>query len=469
MNEFSKKTKYSELSVPYRADAQKALEKFIAIDSVYDESTVSAEAPFGAGVRAALDYIGELATQMGFEVDYCDHYCTEISYGEGEIMDIYAHADVVPVSPDWTHEPFKATVEDGVMYGRGTSDDKGPAIAALFALKILKDQGYLGGYKIRLIVGGNEERGSRCLHHYFQVLGKPYPKYGFTPDGDFPLIYAEKAIYDYRHEFEIPNLGAPFSFGDALNIVLADAAITLELPAERLLREAENYGSEYPDVQLRVEGKTLAIKGKASHGSLPWLGSNAGLHLLNFLGNIKGLPELTAIFENYRYGDGKPFGGDFRSKYFSDSSYCIGRMAYDGHKLILYVNMRLPENVKPETALANVSQKMGGKVILMDGADALLIDPQSKLVQLLLQAYQKETGDYTSRPLAIGGGTYAKESRNTLAFGSTFPGRDNRIHDNDEFITLDDFFNSIAIYAHGIHDLSTEYVAQQPDPNYRPR
>ena len=199
MNEFTQKTAYSELAKKYYPEALESLVNFIKINSVNDESTVSDDKPFGQGVRDALDYVGNLAIKLGFNVDWCDHYCTEISYGEGELIDIYAHADVVPVSKDWIHEPFGAQIEGDNMYGRGTSDDKGPAIAALYALKLLKDEGKLEGFKVRMVVGGNEELGSRCLEHYFNVMHKPYPKYGFTPDGDFPLIYAEKAICTYTH------------------------------------------------------------------------------------------------------------------------------------------------------------------------------------------------------------------------------------------------------------------------------
>lgn len=469
MNEFTKKTVYSELAKKYHADALEALKEFIAINSVYDEKTVSKEAPFGQGVRQALDYIGELATKLGFNVDYCDHYCTEISYGEGELLDIYAHADVVPVSQTWVHSPFEAVVEDGVVYGRGTSDDKGPAIACLYSLKLLLDEGYLGGYKVRMVIGGNEETGSRCLEYYFHDLKKEYPKYGFTPDGDFPLIYAEKGIYTYIHEFEIPEFADAFGFGEALNIVLADVSIKLEVPSSRIEDEIATYIERHPEVKLSYLDDVLRIQGKASHGSLPWMGINAGLHLLNFIGKIKGIDELCNIFRMYCHGDGRPFGGDYTSKNFSDSSYCIGKMNYDGKKLTLYVNMRLPETVKPDVAINNVETKLGGRCTYLGGSAPLLIDPESKLVQLLLQAYQKETGDYSSKPLAIGGGTYAKESKNTLAFGSTFPGRDNRIHDDDEYITLDDFYNSIAVYAHGINDLAGELTAQKLDPNYRHR
>lgn len=183
-----------KLAEKYYDLAIDSLKKWIQIDSTFDESTVTELAPFGKGVQKALEYIASLAEKDGFNVDRCDGYCTEISYGEGPLIAIYAHCDVVPVSGKWKFPPFSATIEDDIMYGRGTSDDKGPAIASYYALKLLRDNNLINGYKVTLVIGGNEECGSRCLEHYFHSLHKPYPSYGFTPDGDFPLIYGEKML-----------------------------------------------------------------------------------------------------------------------------------------------------------------------------------------------------------------------------------------------------------------------------------
>ena len=114
------------ISKKYYEEALDKLISFLKINSIYDEKTISEDAPFGKGVKEALDYIASLALENGFNVDYCDHYCTEISYGEGKLLDIYAHADVVPVSADWVHSPFEPVIENGKLYARGSSDDKGP-------------------------------------------------------------------------------------------------------------------------------------------------------------------------------------------------------------------------------------------------------------------------------------------------------------------------------------------------------
>lgn len=454
--DFYQDSQYRELVAPYLAEAREELQKFLSIDSIYDEKTSSSDKPFGLGVAAALEFIAKLGEKMGFSVDRCDHYCTELSYGSGPLIDIYAHVDVVPVSKNWKHHPFEPAIEGDMLFARGATDDKGPGLAALFAAKSLLDQGRIKGYKLRLIFGGNEERGSRCLEHYFHHLKKEYPTYGFTPDADFPLIFAEKGIFGVKLYYKIKaeETGLPsFAFGEATNVVLGEAKIRLSEPESEVQAALEEYRREHKDIVISYHDHEVNFIGKSVHGSLPWTGVNAGLHLLNFLGRLKRIPLLLDIFRWFEKGDGKNFRGDFHSTYFENSSYCIGKMSYDGEILGLDVNMRLPENTTSQQAIQNLCAMTGAMVEDCGGSEALIVKPDSPLVKTLLKVYQEETGDLKSQPLAIGGGTYARESKNSVAFGPTFIGRDYRIHQDDEFIYISDFNNLIGIYAHAIDAL----------------
>ena len=254
--------KYYELAITN-------LQKWININSIYDESTASKDKPFGEGVSNALKFIGALAEKDGFDVDYCDGYATEISFGNGPLIAIYAHADVVPVSGNWIYPPFSGHIEDEIMYGRGTSDDKGPGIASYYALKALKDLSLINGYRVTLVIGGNEESGSRCLEYYFNELHKPYPEYGFTPDGEFPLIYGEKAIatYSVRLEKRFDKIES-IKGGVVINSVIDEASAVLnELPD---INKIEEY-CKNNSLKYSLEGNKLTFFGKASHGSLPKL------------------------------------------------------------------------------------------------------------------------------------------------------------------------------------------------------
>ncbi len=450
-------TEFSKLVEPYKKEALKTLEEFISIPSVLDPSSSTEEMPFGKEVEKSLLYVARLGERLGFKVDRCDNYVTELTYGEGEkIFDIYAHCDVVPVKKEnWIHDPFKLTIEEGnIMYGRGTSDDKGPGLACLFAVKALMDKGYLGGYKMRFIFGGNEENGSLCLKHYFEDMKKDYPTLGISPDADYPLIYAEKSIYSYSasYSIEIPDI-EDFDLGDALNIVLAKASVSLS-NTEKVKAHLNDYLNQHPEVKATLEENVLTFKGKPCHGSIPWNGINAGLHLLNFLGESYGIDELTTIYNQYHDGMGNNFNGNFKSDDFDCSSYNVGRISYSDKKLTIFVNVRFPSNFEGDVVLDNVRKNTHAVVESLGGSDGFISDPKSDFVNILLNAYKSETGDYEAKPLAIGGGTYARESRNSVAFGSQFPNRDYRMHGDDEFFPLSDFYDSMQIYAHAIYDIS---------------
>lgn len=454
-NNFYRETTYRELVKPYLDEAKKELINYLSINSVYDEKTITEKTPYGQGVEKALTFLADLGKRLGFNVDRVDHHCTELSYGEGKLLDIYAHADVVPVSENWVHKPFEPTIEGDKIFARGACDDKGPGLASLFAAKALLDNNKLNCFKLRIIFGGDEERGSSCLEYYFNEYKKEYPTYGFTPDADFPMIYAEKSIHTVELIKECPKLASlieDFDFGKATNIVLDEATAILK-KVENLENKVKHYQENHKDINLVLNDNTLKFFGKSVHGATPWLGVNAGLHLLNFFGEEYGIEELCKLFIALEKGDGKSFGGDFTSETFDSTSYAIGKMNFKNNTIKLIINLRLPENVNISEPIEKLEKFTSSKCNDLGGCDALVIPLESTLVQTLCNVYKEETGDEINKPLAIGGGTYAKESKNSLAFGPTFPGRDFFIHQDDEYFFISDFENIIGIYAHAIDAL----------------
>lgn len=443
---------------PYQKEALEKLQAWIRIPSVYDEESVTEQCPFGKNVDQALSFIASLALEKGFSVDRCDGYCTEITYGKGEkIIGIYAHCDVVPVSGEWKHPPFAAEIEDEVLYGRGTSDDKGPAMAAFYALVALKEHHLIDDtYQVRLVIGGNEERGSACLDYYFHHLHKPYPTYGFTPDGEFPLIYGEKGIANYETKgmIQLSHI-IDIHAGVVANSVIDFAKATLKDVDIKLLRDY----LEEKKYQYQIEENEhvqLTIKGKAAHGSLPEGGVNAGLQLLDALSHVYDIEEWKAIVEAYRDPSGKTLGEFYHSDLLHDTTYNVGIIEYQNQVFSMVVNFRYPEQVVPQEVIKRIDGKLPFQTTLISASSALCIDPQSPMIQNLLRVYQEETGDYKTPIMTIGGGTYAKESKNTIAFGSAFPGNHDCIHDANEHIELKDFYLSMPIYAHAIYTLGKE-------------
>lgn len=448
---------FKKLVKNYEDEATKTLQKLIQINSVYDESTVTREHPYGLGVHNAFEFLGKLAKNDGFDVDYCDGHCIEISCGEGEhVVGVFAHIDVVPVSGVWKFPPFSGEISENVMYGRGTSDDKGPAMAAYYALKALNDNKLIKGYKVKLVLGGDEERGSSCLQYYFEQLKKPAVTYGFTPDGDFPLIYGEKGIRDFTYDGEI-DLSPAISFngGVAPNAVIDDAVLLTGRG-----KEFKKYLKTRKDVNYKIleeKDDTITVEfiGKSAHGSTPEKGINAGIHLLDCLGKCFGSEEINRFVRVYKDGTGKTMHQYYETKYLGGTTYNLGMMDYKNKHFVGVINFRYPENVDSDHVISAIASQSSIPVFAVEKeAPVVYYDPtKTPFILALYDAYVRETGDAVNKPMAIGGGTYAKEAKNTVAFGSHFPGKEDLIHSADEHIDMEDFLGSIPLYADAIDTL----------------
>ncbi len=436
---------YHNLMKKYEKEMLEKLVEFCAIPSVYDETTKTKEKPFGENVDKALKYIGNLGKNLGFAVDYCDGYATELTIGSGEKMiGIFAHADVVPTSGKWDHNPFDALIKDNKIYCRGSSDDKGPLIASLYATKALYEEGLIKDYKVRIVIGGDEERGASCLEYYFDVLKKEGPDYGFTPDSDFPLIYGEKGIADFYPELElkIPNVKSIHG-GVASNAVCDHVEVELE-NVDGFIDFLKDH-----DVKFTLQGKKVIFEGQSCHGSTPELGINAALICLSCLGDYYKIPTLSVIGYKLQDTSGKAFNCYTHSELLGDSTYCVGLINYEKNKLRFSVNFRYGETTNNREMMDKFDKFFLTKSAMKDPQKHLLYDPKSTLVQTLLEAYRSETNDMTA-PLTTGGGTYAKHAQNTIAFGALFPGRESTMHEPNEYMPLEDFYLSGVIYAHAI-------------------
>lgn len=466
MKSFHVDTKWNKWAKPYYDEAIENLQKYIQIKSYNDPATVTKEHPFGQYVANVFEFDKALGEKMGFKVDSCQGYCVELSYGDPSLptIDVYAHSDTVPVSSFWDFDPFKGEIKGDNIYGRGAVDDKGPGLACLYGAKLLLDKGLINGWRLRFIFGGNEEMGCACLHAYFHKLHKKYPTYGISPDAEFPLIYAEKALCDYDSVFDVDLGKKPFEWGVALNLVCDKVEYdfaNLGVDFSKAKPLVDSYLLSHKEIKGTWKGTVLEIQGHGYHGSLPWLGTNAALYMINILAKVKGIKKLHQAYEDYKSGDGKKFGGNYKSKAFDRTSYCVGKVSYKPGKLTLHINMRLPENVSVQEAIARVANHTNSdKVILKSFTPALYIDPKSPFIKTLMKVYRKETGDKKSKPMAIGGGTYSKESVNTVAFGGVYPGRDFFMHGDNEWFHLPDFKNLIGTYAHCLYALGNLAVKE---------
>ena len=446
---------YQNLVKPYQEEMMKSLKELIAIDSTYDESTVDKDNPFGKGVTKALNYVAEMAKKDGFIVKNYDNKIVEILTNElEENITIMAHTDIVPVGTGWPQDPFTMIEKDGTLYARGVADDKGPLMAAYYGMKALRDNNLLGNYQVRFLVGGNEENGSLCMEHYFKVLKKKQPTFGFSPDSAYPLTYAEKGIFGFKVKGKVnaPEI-ISMKGGVAFNSVIEKCEVLLKEEDYDLVVYLNEQEVDYSYI-IKGDKMVLTFNGLAAHGSVPWMGKNAALIATKYLGQYYKNADLLRIYDLYSPARGEGVNAAANSENMGTNSLNVGLFSLENGQLEIVVNYRYVETVKQEDMFNNIKEASKPFEIELAGTSPLLFYPKdSTLIQTLLKVYQDETGDYQTPIIASGGGTYAKEADNVVAFGMQYPGYDCKMHGVNECTEKRFLFESMGIYAHAIIEL----------------
>ena len=440
---------FKKISEEFYDDAVKMIIDIVNIDSVYDENTVSEEKPYGQGVYNALNAFKNLAILKGLKAEIVGNRCVEVNVGiKGKEVGIFGHLDVVPATGEWSNPPFSAIIKDEKIYGRGTSDDKGPLIAAFCAVLGLVKYNLVDDYRIRIVAGGDEERGSSCLEHYFHVEKRPDVDCGFTPDAEFPLIYGEKGIVNYTLSKVIELKGIKeINAGVASNCVIDDARVKVEdFDGFANYLKTTNY-------KYHIDGDWFVFEGKSAHGSLPELGFNSGIAMIFALGNFLNNEFLLKFAHQYEDYNGRNLDLFYETPNMGVTTYNVGLISYIDGKFSATVNFRFPESVVISEVVEKIKDSTECDVEVGRESPVLYFDPNSKMIQTLYKAYAEESGDTVNKPMTIGGGTYAKEAKNIVAFGSAFPGKNDHIHEPDEKIDLEDVKKSIQLYARAIYDL----------------
>ncbi len=410
------------------------LQELIRIPSV-SRGEPKAGMPYGENVYNALRKAQEIARKLGFEKVWdVEARCGVVEYGEGdELVAVMAHLDVVPEGTGWTYPPYGAEIHDGAMYGRGTADDKGAAVSALYALYALKESGAKMRRRVRILLGCDEERGSTGMERYREVEGEP--TMAFTPDATYPVVNSEMNISHMIFEKKYPT-AVRAQVGTALNVIPGEAAATV--PA-------------------------LAAKGKEGHASMPDHADNALMKLLKALSEAE-LPQadretfsgLAGLLCGYNHGEG--LGVDF-----TDAS---GRLTLAPTKLVadetgvtVGFDCRYPASMTFEQLTGPIDERMGALGFsVQDRSNSLghYIAPDTELVSTLMDVYGELSGDRDAKPLSIGGGTYAREFQNAVAIGVTRPDRPDLCHIANENILLSEMLFNTRYMAECLKRLAAE-------------
>lgn len=418
--------------------------------------------PYGDGPAKALEVGLNIMNKYGFKTTNYDNYVITADLNDKEKgLDVLAHLDVVPGGEGWTvTEPFKPVIIDGKLIGRGSMDDKGPAMAALLAMRTVKDLKLPLSKNVRLILGSDEECGSSDIEYYFTK--EKFAPMTFSPDANYPVVNVEKGRFcsDIKAEYKVGRIKALHS-GKTANVVPSKAFAIIEN-----LTEAEKAVAEKRAKELKVDivfedGGIMRIDGVSAHASLPEMGNNAATAILDIVSKL-GIDEeaskfIASLAKMFPHGDG--FGGGLGVKMSDDISGAL-TMSLDivdieDGKLTATFDCRASVCATKEN-LVDVTEKAvtdaGMKLDIKGFSKPHNADGNSDFVKTLLMAYECYMG-VKGEPMAIGGGTYVHDIENGVAFGCEIEGIDNHMHGPDEFADIEVLKKSAKIFALSIAEL----------------
>lgn len=432
--------------------AVKTLERLISVPS-YNQPAEE-RAPFGKGIRNALDEMMKICDELGFKTyEDPDGYYGYAEVGSGDkIFGIICHLDTVPAGDlgKWKHDPFKGTVINDAVYGRGSQDDKGPGIAALYAVKALMDQGYHFNQRIRFIYGTDEEILWRGIAEYNK---KEAPiDSGISPDAEFPLIYAEKGL----QQSYLVGPGTDqlkINLKNAFNAV-PDSAVYDGPKQDEVKAALDKHGFEYTS-----DDNSITVIGKSVHAMMAPEGTNAVLRLAIALDDVFDFKSLDFIGKLFKEdATGSNVLGDVRDES-GQLTFNISSLEINENETRMQIDLRIPVTIDRDNLLAKLSKQVAAydlKHVHFDYLAPLYVPKDSNLVQTLMEVYKEQTGDVDAEPQISGGATFARTMNNCVAFGGMLPTTPDYMHQANEQWPLLDMYKAMEIYAQAIKKLCVD-------------
>ena len=436
---------FGEKILDYWDDILKDLATVVAIPSVAKPQ--EGEHPYGDECAQVLDTVVKMAEGYGLKAKNVDYHAAHAEYGEGEgNAVVMAHLDVVPAGEGWNTDPYTMVIDDNIAYGRGVSDNKGPAIVALHCLRALKDAGVKGNRKLRVIFGSAEEIGMDDMPHYFEKEQKP--DMGFTPDASYGICHCEKGHMGFQVTAKnTSSVVRSIEAGTVSNAVPFKSECTLTCsPAEVEKLQAKAAASQGMfEITPTEDGCTVLCHGKAAHAASPDAGINAASHLVELLWEVFSPEQLGAFFQfvHEKIGlctDGEKIGVKMSDEPSGPLTFNLGLMHVDAETCSLTVDIRYPATKKGaeiSAVLKEQTESCGVEFHLLSDAEPLYLPKESQLVTLLAGAYKDVAGEDCDI-FAMGGGTYARQMFGKgVAFGASFPDQeDGKAHQANEFLDL---------------------------------
>lgn len=444
------------------------LAKLVSIKSIAGKP--EGEYPFGKNSYDALCAAEEVANKFGLSTKKYDNACLSADLNERETaLGMLCHVDVVQEGAGWDTDPYAMVEKNGALFGRGTSDDKGPAIASIYAMAAAKAICPDLTKNCRLILGSSEETGAGDLVYYEKY--DKYPEAVFSPDSDFPLVNIEKGKFgpffsaDWVESRTLPRI-VSIKGGTVSNIIPRQTTAEIEgLKSKDCSDVCRNITNDFGgtiDLIDTEKGVLITCTGTAAHASTPELGLNSTTLLITALlrlpiAECDGLYRLRSLCSIVPHGDysGKSLGIACSDDLSGQLTVNFGVFEYRLTGMSGNLDIRTPicaDTIPIEAITLSAFGKHGIYCYTDNISKSHCVPADSPLVKTLLDIYTDYTGE-EGKALAIGGITYAHNIPGGVAFGCTMPGHDACIHGANEHILLSELMTSAEMFTKAIIDI----------------
>ncbi len=467
---------YKALAMTKKEAILNDLKELIAIDSSEDLAHKSEAYPVGPGAAKAMQKFLSFGQRDGFSTKNVSNYAGRIDFGPENAekrLGVIGHVDVVPAGNGWQTPPFEMILRDGKIYGRGSSDDKGPILAAYYGLLLLKESGFTPKKKIDFIIGTNEENDWIDMTYYLKH--EPKPDFVFSPDAEFPIINGEKGIVTLHLDFdrEIQKNDPSqihllqFKAGIAENVTPHKAEAMISVPIDQVEKQTADFQAFLEKNHLtgtcRQTGQELHLEviGQGAHASVPEVGRNAATFLARFLDRLdfKGRDHAYLHFISeieHEDFDGEKLGIAHQDHLMGRLSSAPSLFFYEADgKAYVLDNIRYPQGTDPEKMVTQISAKFGQILTPSHGNVEVphYVPGDDPIVKTLLNVYAQQTG-LPAHETVIGGGTYGRLFKHGVAFGAQPENAPMVMHQANEYMAVDDLLSAISIYAQAIYELT---------------
>lgn len=416
----------------YQSEFLEDLRSIMKIESI--KATPEKQAPFGVGPKRALEQALKIAEKLGFKTKIIHDAVGYAILGdiEADYIGVFGHLDVVPAGTGWHYPPFDLTEDNGILYGRGILDNKGPALSTLYALYILKQLNVPLTKNIRIVFGTDEESGSADLPLYLSEENPPL--YGFTPDCKYPAVYGERGMVGLKFTttFEKNELAQIKSFVGNFDRSSVPDDLTVLLDNDKMIQ----------------------VTGKRSPSNAPEMGENVltkfaveAVENQWFTGQLNQyFSWIAQDFHEKHTGEG--LGIDFWDEDSGKLQLTPYELKIKENQIELFVSIRYPISITKEQIVSQIQKKIPSQtnIEIIRSMDATLFPKNHMMLKVMQEVYEECTGE-DGTPVTTTGATYARTMPNIIAFGPSFPGQKGIAHNHDEYMSKEDLLKNMEIYA----------------------